>query len=405
MGLARVIVLIVGSVLAVFPWRRLPGWVGPALLTAAALAVRIVPVHDARTTAGELANPVLFLLLAVPLAVLLDRSGFFAALAALVDGGRHLRTGLWVLAALVTVVFNLDAAVVLLTPLYVRVADRRGEDPVLFGFIPALLATLASSVLPVSNLTNLIVADRFDLGAGAFLTHLALPSVAATMVGGVVFTRLASRHSDTSSAFAPAYRPADEEVDEPVNVVALRVGFPVVIWLLFGFTVGERFGVPAWVVVLAALVVLALRQRTVPWRQVPIQAAVLAGGLGVLATAAAPHLPVERLLAVRGIPGEIATVGVMALGANAINNLPALLVALPSLDHHHERVWAVLLGTNLGPALWVTGALSTLLWQATMQRLGHPVSALRYARTAITVGVPALLAATVAHVSIVALSR
>ena len=48
--------------------------------------------------------------------------GFFAAVAALVDGGRHLRLGLWVLAAAVTVLFNLDAAVVLLTPLYVRIA-------------------------------------------------------------------------------------------------------------------------------------------------------------------------------------------------------------------------------------------------------------------------------------------
>ena len=359
-------------------------------------------MHAARTAAGELANPVLFLLLAVPLAVLLDRSGFFAALANLVGGGRHLRAGLWVLAALVTVVFNLDAAVVLLTPLYVRIAHRHGEDPVLFGFIPALLATFASSALPVSNLTNLIVAERFGLGAWAFLTHLALPSLAATAVGGVIFNRLARQQNSTvpvanSDALVPPEQPPDP--------TALRVGIPVVIWLLLGFTVGERFGVPAWIVVLVALVVLAVRQREVPWRQVPIHAAVLAAGLGVLATAAASHLPVERLLGVRGVPGEVGTVGAMVLGANAINNLPALLVALPALGHHHERVWAVLLGTNLGPALWVTGALSTLLWQATMQRLGHPVSALRYARTAAVVGVPALLAATAVHVGLVLLAR
>jgi arsenical pump membrane protein len=392
-GAARVAVLIAGSILAVFPWRRFPGWLGPALLAAAALAVRIVPVHAARVTADDLTNAILFLLLAVPLAVLLDRSGFFAALAGVVGGGRHLRAGLWVLAALVTVVFNLDAAVVLLTPLYVRIADRHGDDPVLLGFIPALLATMSSSVLPVSNLTNLIVADRLDLGAGAFLAHMALPSLAATVVGGLVFARLAGREHVTDAGAAPLRQPLDKG--------PLRVGFPVVVWLLFGFTVGERFGVPAWVVVLPALVVLAVRERVVPWRSVPMHAAVLAAGLGTLATAAAPHLPVERLLAVRGMPGELATVGAMVLGANAINNLPALLVTLPALEHHHERVWAVLLGSNLGPALWVTGALSTLLWQATMQRLGHPISAMRYARTAIRVGVPALVAATVVHVLIV----
>ena len=58
----------------------------------------------------------------------------------MVDGGRHLKSGLWVLAALVTIVFNLDAAVVLLTPLSVRIADRQGEDPVTLAFIPVLQA-------------------------------------------------------------------------------------------------------------------------------------------------------------------------------------------------------------------------------------------------------------------------
>ncbi len=46
------------------------------------------------------------------------------SLAAIVDGGAHLVAGLWVLAAGVTIVFNLDASVVLLTPLYIRIAQR-----------------------------------------------------------------------------------------------------------------------------------------------------------------------------------------------------------------------------------------------------------------------------------------
>lgn len=73
-----------------------------------------------------LVSPLVFLLLAVPLAVVLDDVGFFASVAAMVDGGGRLRLGLWVLAAAVTILFNLDAAVMLLTPLYVRVAGRHG---------------------------------------------------------------------------------------------------------------------------------------------------------------------------------------------------------------------------------------------------------------------------------------
>ena len=114
----------------------------------------------------------MFLLLAVPLAVLLDRSGFFARWPGS-SATPHLVAGLWILAALVTIVFNLDAAVVLLTPLYVRIAERHGRDPVLSGSSRPLLASLASSVLPVSNLTNLIAAERVHLDAGDFVAHLA----------------------------------------------------------------------------------------------------------------------------------------------------------------------------------------------------------------------------------------
>ena len=96
-------------------------------------------------------------------------------------GGRGSRGGgLWVLAALVTTVLNLDAAVVLLTPLYVSIARRSGRDPLALAFQPVLLASLASSALPVSNLTNLIAASATGATTGGFVAHLALPSLVAT---------------------------------------------------------------------------------------------------------------------------------------------------------------------------------------------------------------------------------
>ena len=395
MAAAQVIFLVAGSALAVLPWRRLPGWVGPVVLVAVAMVARLIPVSAARTATNDLAGALAFLVLAVPLAVLLDETGFFATLAAMVGGGRHLRMGLWVLAALVTIVFNLDAAVVLLTPLYVRIAERHNEDQLAFGFMPALLASLASSVLPVSNLTNLIAVERLHLDSGAFVAHLAVPSLAAIAVGGWVFARLAPTANQTLPAVA----------DEPVDSGALWVGLPIVAWLLVGFTLGERVGVKAWAVAAVALIGLMIHRRSVPWRSVPYGAALLAGGLGVLATAAAKHLPLDRLLSIGGIPGELATVGASALGSNAVNNLPALLVTLPGLDRHRGRVWAVLLGVNIGPTLWVTGALSTLLWQATMRRLGHTVTARMYFRTAARVGAPALAAAVAAHIFLVVMTR
>ena len=142
-----------------------------------------------------------------------------------------------------------------------------------------------------------------------------------------------------------------------------------------------------------ALVATMVAARRIPWQAVPLAPAMLALSLGTLAVAAAGSLHLERVVAIDGRPGEAATLATAAIGANLVNNLPMVLVLLEPLRAHPDRVWAALLGVNLGPTLWVTGALSTLLWQSTMSRLGHPVSARRYAAVGCRVGLPALLAA------------
>lgn len=390
MGVIRVLVLLAASATALVPHRRLPPWVFTVVLAGVAVGIGVVPLRTAGDAARDLAPALAFLAVAVPLAVLLDRTGFFAAVAAMFDGGRHLYLALWLLAAATTIVFNLDAAVVLLTPLYVRIAVRRGLDPVGYGLIPALLASLASSVLPVSNLTNLIAVGRIDVTVGTFVGELALPSVLAVAAGGVLHRRRIATG-------------ASVVVDEPVDRRALRVGIPVVIWLVAGFTIGHRLSIAPWAVALVALVGLMVHQRAVPWRTIPVGAIGVAAGLGVVAAGAAPHIPVDELLAVDGVRGEAATLVTFALGSNVVNNLPALLLTLPSLEVHPDRLWAVLLGVNLGPTLWVTGALSTLLWQATMARLGHPVTARTYARAGVAVGVPALVLAVLARAVVVGL--
>lgn len=86
-------------------------------------------------------------------------------------------------APLVTTVFNLDASIVLLTPLYLRIARLHGLDPLATAFQPVLLAALASSALPVSNLTNLIVAEHLDVSVVDFIVRLGPASAIACLVG------------------------------------------------------------------------------------------------------------------------------------------------------------------------------------------------------------------------------
>ncbi len=372
--------LLAGVAVTIIPW-RFPPAVMAAAVTVAAIGVGVVPFDTVGDALDVLGSPLAFLLVAVPLAVVLDDLGFFASAAAFVDGGRHLRLGLWVMAIGVTILFNLDAAVVLLTPLYVRLAVRHGEDPVALAFIPALVASLASSVLPVSNLTNLVLAQHLDLTARAFLVQAAPAALAASAVGWLGYRR--------TFASAAAVDPADD----PVDCAALWRGGAVVAWLLVGFTVGEAFGLPAWAVAGSALAVVGFTTRRIRWRAVPLAPALLALALGTLAIAAAPALRIGRLLSIDGVAGEAAAFGAAVVGANLMNNLPATVVSLTPLSTHPDRVWAVLLGVNLGPLLWTTGALSTLLWQSTMTRLGHAVSGRRYATVGIRIAAPAMLTA------------
>lgn len=232
-GLLSVILLLVGVALMFVRPRGIPLWAGPVGCAVVGLAVTVIDWSDVTDALGPLRNPLLFVAFAVPLAAALDRIGVFGAIAASFDGGRHLVAWLWALAAGVVIVFNLDAAVVLLTPLYVRIARRHGLSVEALAFQPALLASLASSALPVSNLTNLVVAEHLDLRVGDFVREMALPTLAACAVGYVGYR----------SVFRAA--PPAERVDDVVDRAALARGLPIIGFVLVGFTAGDVVGVPA----------------------------------------------------------------------------------------------------------------------------------------------------------------
>ncbi len=363
--------------------RGTPVWVVPTIAAAVALASGTVAHADALLR--PLGAPIAFLLVAVPLAALLDRLGFFVAAARMAGGGRHLALGLWILGALVSTILNLDASVVLLTPLYVRVARRCGLDPLALGFQPVLLACLASSALPVSNLTNLITASARHLDATAFLAHLGLPSLVATVVGWFAY----------QAVFRPGV-PSTPEAGEAERR-ALLVGGVVVAAVLVGFVAGPGLGLPEWAVALVADVALIALTRHLPVREIPWGTALVAASLGLLAGGAAAHLHIESLVAGGSNLDLLRITAVSAVGANIVNNLPALLVALP---HTGAGIWALLLGVNVGPLVLVTGTLAALLWQASLSRLDVNVTAAQFARVGVRVLLPSLSAAFIVLIAL-----
>ena len=124
------------------------------------LAERVLPV-------------LLFLAAATVLAGTVAAAGVFdaaAVRAARTGSGRpwRLLALVVVLATATTALLSLDTTVVLLTPVAVALAAAVGLSPWPFALATVWLAGTASLLLPVSNLTNLLAADRVAGSATGF---------------------------------------------------------------------------------------------------------------------------------------------------------------------------------------------------------------------------------------------
>jgi arsenical pump membrane protein len=372
-----VVLLAIGLAGAILRPASLPVWALPVIAAVVAVAAGVVDGSHVHDLLRPLAAPLAFVLVAVPLAASLDHVGVFDELAGFAARSRHVVGALWILAFLVVALLNLDAAVVLLTPLYARTAVLVDVDPIALVFQPVLLASLASGVLVVSNLTNLLAASRLSLHNADFLGHLALPSLVASTVGWFVYRRVFPVHA----------RVLEER--RPVDRRALGLGLGTIALFLVLLLGGEPLGLPAWGAALSAEAVLVVVTRRAPWRHVPVGTVVLAAALAVLAAGVASELPhVFTSLGAGGFEGF----GAGVLSANVLNNLPAFLVGVTHVSVR-SHVWPLLLGVNLGPLLLLTGSLAGLLWQAGARRAGVEIDALRYSRVGAAVGVPAMVAA------------
>ena len=128
------------------------------------------------TLAGK--GALLFLLALILLSALVEASGFFewaaieAARRARGDG-RALYRNVFLLGAAVTVALSLDTTAVMLTPLVLAFLARLGFPARPWVLACAFVSNTASLLLPISNLTNLLFAERFDLGFARFAARMA----------------------------------------------------------------------------------------------------------------------------------------------------------------------------------------------------------------------------------------
>ncbi|RPA60011.1 arsenic transporter [Gordonia oryzae] len=316
---------------------------------------------------------------------------------------RQLLRLVFVAAALTTAVLSIDTTIVLLTPVAVATARRIGARATPVGTATAHLANSASTLLPVSNLTNLLAFSATGLGFLSFAGLMAAPWVVAIVVEYVIFRVFFAGDLPTARAPDTAHTPADTpRRPAPVGTLIL-LGL-----LLCGFVIAEPLGLSlAAIAGVGAAVMLIVPMRKAP--AVTAVRALRAVNLGFLAFVAALGiivLPI-RLGPIGGaithlIPDGnslwalLAVATLAAVAANVLNNLPATLLLLPMVAHDPGLALAMLLGVNIGPNLAYFGSLANLLWRDVMRRHTIAPPTRRYVLLGTLTVPPTLIAAVVA---------
>lgn len=408
----------------------------------ACVATGLLPTGPASDAMSRIAPLLAFLATVIVLAELTSRAEVFDVVAARVArAGRGSYALLFLLcvafASVTTIVLNLDTTAVLLTPVMLALAARIGIAPVPLAMTTVWLANTASLLLPVSNLTNLLAADRVALSPLGLAGRMWAPQLAAigvTMaclwlffwregkrgpgpaaegaraavgrIGGPGAARATDvRPNDTPGVRAApaADRYVPPEVHRPADPVLFRVcavacgGF-----LLATLVADVQLWVASATAAVVAVGVFALRRRSelrlslIPWRLLVM----VPGMFLVVETVNANGL--HDLLASAigqdgGIGGMFRAAAVGGGLSNVLNNLPVYLAGEGAVSPaNHDQLLALLVGTNAGPVITPWASLATLLWYERCHAYGVRVPLARLMGTGAVLAVASVTASVAA---------
>ncbi|MFJ3638199.1 SLC13 family permease [Streptomyces sp. NPDC090108] len=395
------------------------------------VATGVLPTAQASDAMARIAPLLAFLATVIVLAELTSQAQVFDVLAArMARAGRGSYPLLFLLcvafASVTTIALNLDTTAVLLTPVMLALATRVGIAPVPLAMTTVWLANTASLLLPVSNLTNLLAANRVALSPVELAGRMWAPQLAAVLVTMAClwcfFWRAARRESpglpdtdagaDTGGGATAlgtgAARYTAPEPPAPADLVLFRACALACAGFLLAILVAD---VPLWMasataaaVVVAAFALrdrAALRISLIPWRLL-----VMVPGMFLVVEAVNAHGLHELLAAAIGRDGD--TLGLFRAAAvggglsNVLNNLPVYLAgeaAVPAANH--DQLLALLIGVNAGPVITPWASLATLLWYERCHAYGVRVPVARLMGT----GAVLAVCAVAASVGALALTR
>lgn len=328
-----------------------------------------LPNGDALASLARVAPLVLFLGTVMVMVAIVQASQLFDAAArglARFARGSHaaLFAACVLLASATTIFLNLDTTIVLLTPVMLALAAATRAPALALAMTTVWLANTASLLLPVSNLTNLLAADRIGLDPLAFAARMWAPQLAVIAVTALCLWLgyWRRRHRDLDRYAIPA---------EPLPIADRRL-FWTAAAVCAGFVLAVVAELPialASTVAAAVLLAYCLRRRRdlLSWELIPWRLLALTAGLFLVVPtlmAQGGDALVSALAGTGDGDAGVLRAGLAAAAlSNLANNLPAYAAVESVIPHgNQDALLGVLIGTNTGPLVLPWASMATLLW-------------------------------------------
>lgn len=378
-----------------------------------ALLLGVVSFDDVKVVISIVWDATLAFIGIIILSLVLDEIGFFEwsaiKMAKMSRGdGRWMFVNILLLGALVSAFFANDGAALILTPIMLaKMKYLKMDKLAIFAFLMAggFIGDSASNPFVISNLTNILTADYFNIGFLEYLRQMFLPNllsiIASIVVLFVYFRKSIPKRVDINLL------PEAKSVIK--NQTMFKLSWYFLTILMIGYFIGDMYRVPVCIFALGgALVFLGIAThfkavkplqtiKSAPWQIVWFSVGLYVVVYGLKNGGLTDEIS-QLLLSIKPYGVEVYTIAtgfISAFLSSVMNNMPTVMIMDIAIDKTGDTflAYANILGCNLGPKMTPIGSLATLLWLHVLSKKGVKIGWGEYMRVGVVITIPVLFIA------------